>query len=59
MAPQKYIISKRISDAKAIMDSGEYEKVQEVAAQVGYSDPLYFSKVFKKFYGISPSLANR
>ena len=59
MTPQKYIISKRIPDAKAMMDSVEYNTTQEVAAQVGYSDPLYFSKVFKKFYGISPSLANR
>ncbi len=59
MPPQKYIISKRISDAKAIMDSGEYDTIQEVASLVGYSDPLYFSKVFKKFYGVSPSLANK
>jgi len=28
--------------------------VYEVARQVGYSDPFYFSKVFKKRFGVSP-----
>ena len=29
--------------------------VAEVAASAGFSDPLYFSRVFRKKYGISPS----
>ena len=29
--------------------------VAMVAAEVGYRDPLYFSKVFKKMTGCSPS----
>ena len=29
-------------------------KIMEVAAQVGYSDDKYFSKVFKKHAGCSP-----
>jgi hypothetical protein len=29
--------------------------LSEVAAAVGFSDPKYFSKVFKKFFGKSPS----
>lgn len=28
--------------------------VQQVAAQVGYEDPLYFSRVFRKHAGVSP-----
>lgn len=57
--PQKYIISKRISHAKFIIDSGDYDTISEVAAAVGYSDALYFSKAFKKKYGVSPSDINR
>lgn len=27
--------------------------ITEIAAQVGYQDPLYFSRVFKKLVGVS------
>ncbi|WP_338131382.1 helix-turn-helix domain-containing protein [Cohnella rhizosphaerae] len=27
----------------------------EIAERVGYESPEHFSKIFKKFYGISPS----
>ncbi|MBQ9976938.1 MAG: helix-turn-helix transcriptional regulator [Clostridia bacterium] len=55
MSPRKYIISKRISQAKAIIDSGVFDTVGEVALSVGYTDPLYFSRAFKAHYGVSPS----
>jgi two-component system response regulator YesN len=29
-------------------------RINEVARNVGYQDPLYFSHTFKKYYGISP-----
>lgn len=55
VSPQKYILSKRLSHAKAIIDNGDYGSIAEVSLSVGYSDPLYFSRAFKKKYGISPS----
>lgn len=55
VSPQKYILSKRISHAKALIDNGDFESISEVANQVGFSDPLYFSRMFKKAYGVSPS----
>ncbi|MNG29512.1 DNA-binding transcriptional regulator AraC [compost metagenome] len=30
-------------------------KVATIAHQVGYRDPFYFSKCFKKKYGITPN----
>ena len=54
VSPQKYILGKRLSRAKAIIDSGEFDTVFEVAVSVGYNDPLYFSRAFKKKYGVSP-----
>ncbi len=30
-------------------------KIAEIAAIVGYDDPLYFSRLFKKQIGVSPS----
>ena len=55
MSPKKYISTKRLSHAKTIKDSGDFETISEVAASVGFSDPLYFSRAFKKKYGVSPS----
>lgn len=52
--PQKYIISKRLSQAKAIIDNGNFDTISDIATSVGYDDPLYFSRAFKKKYGISP-----
>jgi len=55
MSPQKYILSKRLSHAKTIIDTGDYGSISEVASLVGYNDPLYFSRAFKKKYGLSPT----
>lgn len=59
MTPQNYILSKRLAHARAILGSGDYHSVAEVALSVGFRDPLYFSKVFKKAYGTTPSKAGR
>lgn len=56
--PKNYILSKRISHAKAIITSGDFNTISEVALSIGFNDPLYFSKVFKKTYGVSPSDIN-
>ena len=55
MSPQKYISAKRLAHAKTVIDSGDFDTISEVALSVGFSDPLYFSRAFKKKYGISPS----
>lgn len=55
MTPQDYVIHTRISRARSIIESGDFESVKEVADAVGYSDPLYFSKAFKKICGVCPS----
>lgn len=59
MSPKNYVLSKRIAYAKSIIDSGEFSTVKELALLVGYKDPLYFGKVFKQHYGISPGNINQ
>ncbi len=54
-SPQKYILTKRLSRAKSIIDNGDFDSISEVSTAVGYSDPLYFSRAFRKMYGVSPS----
>ncbi|TVY01275.1 response regulator [Cohnella terricola] len=51
----EYLIRKRMAQAKAMMDEGR-GKLSEIADSVGFGDPYYFSKSFKKMFGISPSL---
>lgn len=53
--PQKYIESKRISYARSLLEEGTGRSVAEISASVGYNDPLYFSRIFKKKYGVSPT----
>jgi two-component system, response regulator YesN len=48
-----YINKCRIDIAKELLSNGEMN-VKEVCYKVGYNDPNYFSKVFKKYEGISP-----
>lgn len=56
--PKEYILEKRLSHAKIIIENGDMDTVKQLAFSVGYDDPLYFSKAFKKKFGISPSNMN-
>jgi len=31
------------------------QSVATIARQVGYDDPLYFSRIFRRVHGVSPS----
>lgn len=50
----EYITSKRIQMAKELLRD-EILSIEQIAEQVGYHDYFYFTKVFKKTVGISPS----
>lgn len=51
---QNYIENLRINNACNLLESG-ITSVKEISTFCGYKDPLYFSKVFKKYIGLSPS----
>ena len=52
--PMQYILSKRIYNAEILLQDPTYN-VTEIANIIGYDNPLYFSRIFKKAKGISPS----
>ena len=52
--PMQYILSKRIYNAEILLQDPSYN-VTEIANMIGYENPLYFSRIFKKIKGISPS----
>lgn len=48
-----YITEYKMSIAKQLLQSTN-DKLSSIAAKVGYNDVGYFSKCFKRFYGVSP-----
>lgn len=53
VSPYQYLTLIRMNQAARLLK--ERLPVQQVASAVGYSDPLYFSKQFRKHYGMPPS----
>jgi AraC-like DNA-binding protein len=52
--PMEYLEKYRISRAQDLVLSRTQMRLKEVAHAVGYSDPAYFSRIFRKSTGISP-----
>jgi len=50
----EYILTLRMKKALDLIKSDNL-KIKEVASLVGYEDVKYFSKVFKKYYGLTPN----
>lgn len=53
-SPMQYILNIRINNAVSLLETTDYN-VTEISTIVGYDNPLYFSRIFKKQKGISPS----
>jgi len=54
LSANEFIMSLRMKKALALLNTNN-TSISEVAYQVGFNDPKYFSKCFKKFYGRTPS----
>lgn len=58
--PHEYLISARMELARNLITSGLSNRfsnytVSQIAEACGFSEPLYFSRVFKKYFGVAPS----
>jgi signal transduction histidine kinase/ligand-binding sensor domain-containing protein/DNA-binding response OmpR family regulator len=49
-----FINAIRLKRSRELITSGEYN-ISEVAYAVGYNDPKYYSRIFRKYFGLSPS----
>lgn len=49
-----YIVELRMNEAKSLLTTSDLT-VKEISRQVGYGDEFYFSRIFRKSVGISPS----
>ncbi|MBQ8817484.1 MAG: AraC family transcriptional regulator [Clostridia bacterium] len=54
MTPMQYIVSLRITNAMNLLDNTNYS-ISRIASAVGYDNALYFSRLFHKHTGLSPS----
>lgn len=54
MSPKDYLLYYRMEHAKYLLETTD-EPIKEIASEVGYNDPLAFSKMFSNLVGISPS----
>jgi AraC-like DNA-binding protein/ligand-binding sensor protein len=50
----EYISQVRIEKAKQLLANPHYQ-IEEIAENVGYADAGYFTKVFRKYEGVTPS----
>jgi AraC-like DNA-binding protein len=50
----EYVIRLRMEESKKLILKTDMRRY-EIAERVGYESPEHFSKIFKKYYGISPS----
>ena len=49
-----YVIKVRIDKARELLREDTSARIQEIADKVGFNDPNYFAKTYKKHTGISP-----
>ncbi|RYY57238.1 MAG: AraC family transcriptional regulator, partial [Chitinophagaceae bacterium] len=50
-SPKKFITDRLILEARRLVHSGHSKSVKELAYELGFSDPGYFSRLFKKVTG--------
>ncbi len=57
-SPINHLIRIRLTKANELLSEGNIP-IKTVARNVGYDDAYYFSKLYKKYYGIPPSAEKR
>lgn len=58
MGAGQYLTTYRLNCSREMLEHGK-ASISEIAKSVGYSDPLYFSRAFRKHFGLSPSSARK
>ena len=53
-SPMKYILDIRIRNAQVLLETTDYS-IANIAAVIGYDNPMYFSRMFRKAKGMSPA----
>jgi len=52
----EFVRNIRLKEAKKLLlNNGRQHTISEISYQVGFNDPLYFSRCFRKYFGVPPS----
>ncbi len=52
--PAEYVLRRKLHYAKKVLNSDKSMTVTQLAYDLGFTSPRYFSTVYKKYYGVSP-----
>jgi AraC-like DNA-binding protein len=55
LPPAEFVLQKRLRRAAKLLTTAATMPIKEVSVRCGFEDPNYFSKVFRRLYGINPS----
>lgn len=55
LPPAEFVLQKRMQRATKLLTNAAFLPVKEVAIMTGFDDANYFSKVFRRIYGASPT----
>ena len=55
VTPHKYLIDKRLETAAEQLRVSRTSNITEISRLCGFREPLYFSRMFKKKFGVAPS----
>jgi AraC-like DNA-binding protein len=55
VSPMQFLLKVRMERAKELLVGEIYLSIDQIASSVGYGDALYFSKQFRKTFGVSPT----
>jgi transcriptional regulator GlxA family with amidase domain len=58
MAPLEYVHTLRIEEAKQMLETGP-APIEAVAQEVGYEDPAFFARLFRRRVGLTPAQYRR
>ncbi|MBQ4050975.1 MAG: helix-turn-helix domain-containing protein, partial [Oscillospiraceae bacterium] len=54
ISPHRFILSRRMEEAKKLLTYSSMT-VSEIAKSIGFDDPSYFSRIFRKHTGHVPT----
>ncbi|MEC0229122.1 AraC family transcriptional regulator [Paenibacillus alba] len=55
VTPVTFLLQLRVDKARLLLRERLELTIEQIASSVGFYDPLYFSKQFRRWYGVSPS----
>ena len=54
LSPMQYVLKQRIDRARYLIITTD-KKISDIASECGFNDMSYFSKIFKRYFKVSPT----